>query len=490
MAKYKQKDKKAIFILQITETNLKAIKCLIKNNFIREFQELKALALPLNLDDKGLIAKVKQLLLELGYTNNNVILSLPRQQATCRYIKIPAQSFREIEKIISFQAAKYLPYPVNELLTGYQVILSHKEGYSHINLNIVHKKALERYLGILSAAGVKNTYVTLSSYGLANLYSQFNPQDLQTTLIVDIDVNQVEFAIVLKDKLYFSRSFRIMQRNNLELLLREEITKTNSAYLKETGASPLSQIVILNSKEDVRSIIKSLSSHLNLPAQVFSYEQKLSCFKDFRQQLLNSEISFANLIGLGLKPLADSVDIVPMQIKEARKKISLRRRYLRFFLWGLATIIIFALAIAKSLDNKIKYLNYLKKELNKISGEAKGLEELEKRINMLQSHGQKKPSLLDILHQLHQIIPENIFLANLLCEEDSKITLKGQAPELNAVLSLVSQLERSSIFNNFNVKVEYATKRKSQSGEFVDFQIICLKETRINANREDANKRE
>jgi Tfp pilus assembly protein PilN len=113
--------------------------------------------------------------------------------------------------------------------------------------------------------------------------------------------------------------------------------------------------------------------------------------------------------------------------------------------------------------------------LNKIAGEAKGLEELERRINMLQTHGQEKPSLLDILHELHQIMPENIFLVNLVREEGGKITLKGQAPELNAVLSLVSQLEKSSIFNNFSIKVEYATKRKSQSGEFVDFQIICLK---------------
>jgi Tfp pilus assembly protein PilN len=209
--------------------------------------------------------------------------------------------------------------------------------------------------------------------------------------------------------------------------------------------------------------------------QVFSYEEKLSCSKAFRGQLSNTDVSFANLIGLGLKDLPESIDIVPPQIKEVRKKLSLRYRYLHFILWGMATILIFALAVAKTLDNKTKHLNYLKKELNKIAGEAKGLEELERRINMLQTHGQEKPSLLDILHELHQIMPENIFLVNLVREEGGKITLKGQAPELNAVLSLVSQLEKSSIFNNFSIKVEYATKRKSQSGEFVDFQIICLK---------------
>lgn len=122
MAKHKQRDKKALFILQLTESSLKVIRCLVKNNFTREFQELRALALPANIDDKAVIVKVKQAFVELGYSNKNVILSLPRQQATCRYIKIPTQSSREIEKIISFQASKYLPYPVNELLTGYQII--------------------------------------------------------------------------------------------------------------------------------------------------------------------------------------------------------------------------------------------------------------------------------------------------------------------------------------------------------------------------------
>lgn len=470
------KNKKAIFICQFTESSLKLVKCLIKNNFTREFVELTALPLTPNLDDKSLTAKLKQAFSELKHNNNAVILSLPRQQATCRYIKIPTQSSQEIEKIISFQASKYLPYPVNELLSGYQIVSIDKQGYSHVNLNIVHRRVVEKYLGILGAAGIKDIRVTLSSYGISNLYAELNPKESEVTLVADIDIMQVELAIVLKDKLYFSRSFRVGPKDNLESLLFEEITKTSNTYIKETGAKAFSRIFILNNKENMQHIAKALNDRMNIPATALSYWERISCSRGFSAELLRTNGSFASLVGLGLKDLPDSINIVPQDIKEMRRKRNLHLRYLRLSLFSFITIIIFSLAVVKNMDNKNKYLIRLKKELSKISPQAKSLEELERRINILETYGQKKPSLLDIVSELHRLTPASLSLVNFSYEENGEIALRGQAPDLNSVFLLVSELEKSAAFSSFKVKVEYATKRKAQSGEFIDFEISCLKD--------------
>jgi len=138
-------------------------------------------------------------------------------------------------------------------------------------------------------------------------------------------------------------------------------------------------------------------------------------------------------------------------------------------------IFILGLWITKHLDNKALYLERLKIELNKINKEARPLEDMEKRIRMLDAQPLKKPSLLDIIYELHQVAPQQISLISFSCEEDNQIILHGQTSELNSVFVFTSQLEKSTAFKNFNIKVRYATKKGTPSGEMVDFEILCIR---------------
>jgi Tfp pilus assembly PilM family ATPase len=142
----KSKNKKAVFICQITQNSLKVIKYLIHNPFKKQLVALEVQPIPFNINDKKLREESTRIFKNLEYKHNPVIISLGRQEATFRYINIPAQSPQEIEKIISFQTSKYLPYPASELVGGYQQISIDKEGYAQINLVVVHKNTIERYL--------------------------------------------------------------------------------------------------------------------------------------------------------------------------------------------------------------------------------------------------------------------------------------------------------------------------------------------------------
>jgi type II secretory pathway component PulL len=472
----KNKTKGVVFVCQINESSLRVLKCLTKAVNQCEFLELAAQSLLPNLEDKLISEKVKQIFARLKYNNNLVILSLPRAQATCRYLKVPAHSPKEIEKIISFQASKYLPYPLEELLTSYQLVSVDKQGYAHVTFNIVHKRVIERYLSILNAAGIKDVYIAMSSYGLSNLYNSIEEKQTEPVLIVDIDSAYVEFAITLGGRLLFSRSFKFSQKEKLENLLTEETNKTNNTYVKEVGAKAINRLIILGEAKTSREMVNLLSSRLNLAVSAPSYWQNLKCTKNFIEELTQSSGSSASLIGLGLKELPESLNIIPPALKEAYRQKNIRRATLRLFVFIFISILIFSLGLAKTLDNKKRYLGRLKEALAKITPEAKSLEELEKRINALGDYRAQKLSLLDILSQLYQALPKDLSLASFNYEEKGKISLRGQAPQLNSVLSLVSQLEQSPIFNNFNIKVEYATKRKTQNAEMVEFEINCFKE--------------
>lgn len=469
------KAKKAIFILQLTEHILKVTKCLLGYPAKREFVGLESELIPLNCDDKKITEIIEQVFRRLGYNNHPVIITLARNQAILRYLKIPSQSPREIEGIIPLQASQYLPYPANELITGYQSISVDKEGYSYINLVIVRRDVVERYLKVFGKLNIKNVIIALSSYGLCNLYTSIKSKDIKV-MIIDIDSQQVEIVIASQKKLLFSRYFKINRNQaNWQGLFIDEINKTQDAYLKETSREAPSKIILVGVGKFLPEYAEILKDQSALPVEILSYEQNKCFSKNVLEGLLNSEHSFTSLFGLGLEDIPKSLNLLPEEIKRGIEKISKYKEYLRLSLFITGIIFILSLGIIKDLDNKAQYLKRLKVELDKIINEAKPLEEIEKRFQLLENRYQKKPTSLDVLYEFHQILPAQVSLVNLSYEEDNQVVLRGQTAQLNAVFDFVSQLEKSNVFKNFNIKVRYATSKKTQAGEMVDFEIVCLK---------------
>lgn len=470
----KVKKAKAVFICQITADSLRVIKCLVSSNSKREFADLEIQPIPPDIDDKRLAERLNQVLKNLAYSQHPIIVSLPRYQVTSRFLKVPTQAPEEIERIISLQASRYLPYPANELITGYQAISVDKEGYSQINMIIVHKDIIARYLKVFKALNIKDFQITLGSYGLSNLYNYLEPKEIIPTMIIDIDPSQAELAVVSGEKLLFSRSFKVARQQDWQHLLIEEINKTKDAYLREIQDLEPKKMVITGGK-DSQEIKEVMGNQIALPINALSYWEKISVSKKFLDATLSLDYSLANLIGLGLKDIPQSLNLLPQDIKENIKKIFKRKGRLRLILLIAGIILIWGLGIAKNLDNKTKYLNQLNLELEKIEKDAQPLEEIEKRARFMESHLQKKSSSLDILYEVHKTIPQQISLSNFSYEEDNLVVLRGQTADLNSVFTFVRQLEKSSAFKDFNIKVRYATQKKIQSGEVVDFEINCFR---------------
>lgn len=472
----KVKKKKSIFICQITESHLKVTKCVLSNNSKREFLTLEVESISPETDDRKIIATISWVFKKLGYSNNLVIISLPRYQATCRYLRIPSTSENEINKIINLQASRYLPYPANELISGYQIVSTDKEGYSYVNLVIAHKDIVERYVNIFKVLRPGKLVVALSSYGLCNFYNYVAPEETESVMIIDIDTSQIELAIVSNRNLLFSRAFKINKlQPNWENPFIDEINRTQDAYLKGVSKELPRKIIIVGSEKNSQEIINVLKQKTNFSVDFIPYSERINLSKNLLNFVLASDISFISIFGLGLSDIPETLNLLPPSLKEITKRASLRKEYIRLAIFIFSTILIFTAAINKNLDNKLRYLQRLKTELNKISKDAKPLEDIEKRLLLLENRRLKKPSSLEILYGLHQTIPSQISLINFSFEEDNQVILRGQSQQLNNVFAFASQLEKSAVFKNFNIKVRYATQKKTQTGQIVDFEIVCLK---------------
>jgi len=472
--KLKEK-KKFIFLCQINEKSFTVVKC-SKNIYSKiEFVDCALQEIKPGIDDKALSGIIKEVFSKLSYADNPLIINLPRHQSTCRYLRIPASSPDEIEKILSFQAAKYLPYSPDELTTGYKVLSTDDEGYVHINLIIAHRDLVERYLHIFKSAGIKKVHINLSSYGLAIFYKYVRPKDPGVVLLVDIGLSHIELTIASQGDELFSRSFGITSGEDWEDSLYDEINKTHNAYLQEKEKKIPGKIVILGSQGNCQRALANLHQRLSLPIESISYLDNIRASEDFIKGVSRIGGSLASIMGLAFEKIPDSLDLVPQEVKELRRALARRKEYATFALLGLIAFVLFALGAAKSIENKTRYLDRLKSEIGKVEQEARPLEELEKKSKLWGSRVENESSALDVFYELHRVIPDDVSLVNLGYTYDKQVVLRGQALNLGVALKVVSQLEKSLLMRNFNIKMRYATKRNTQGGEIVDFEIVCLK---------------
>jgi len=464
------------FICQFSEAGLRVIKCARTIARKVEFLEAKAREFSTLADKETLAFHLGQILKELDFRGNLLIASLLRAQATCRYLKIPSKIPLEVEQIASLQAPRYLPYQANELITAYQPILVDKDGYTHINLFIAHREVIEDYTKIFKKLNVKNYSILLSSVGLLNLYYTLNPQINSSAILIDIDTDQTQIAIVNKDNFFFSREFKV-SRNfpEWENIIAQEINKTRNAYLKETFYKDPEKIVIFGSPDNFQGLAEIVKKQTIIPVEIFPYWQRLSFPQALLNQVSGSSGSYANLAGLGLKIIPESVNLLPPEIrKQARNSFKTKERFrVAYFLSCI--VIIFALGILKNIDNKARFLGYVKAELNKIEEDARWIGELQERIEFVEKSHQKKPSALDILYELHQIIPADVVLANFSYDQSGQIVLRGQTPQMNNVFEFVTRLEKSAVFRGLEFKIRYASNKKSSAGDLIDFEIGGVK---------------
>jgi len=470
----KTKDKNITFVIQINETYFKIVKSSSPDN-----QQVRASLyqeeFAPGISDNDLAQKISQILAKLGFNNHPVIICLPRNQVTCRLSKVPSQDIPEIEKIINFQSSKYLPYQASELINAFDIISKNKDGSAVINHLIVHKNAIERYLHILKALNSKYFKIVLSSYGTAGLFDSW-AKNTKSAILIDFDADDLEILVFNSGKLLFSRAFKIAENNpSWQEELVKELSRSIEAYAKESDQPLPLNCIILSLDNNHNQAVQIIKNEFKWQVEFFNYLQdpKFSIDTGLKQDLV-IRYSFASLLGLSRLNIADNLNLLPNDLKgEINKLKILRQRFRLLSLAGLALLFL-SFGIMKDLDNKNNYLLSLKKEVGIVGKEAKDLEVIEKRIKLLESRTKSAPQVLDFLTEANKAVPDSVYLSSFSYEEN-QVIIRGQAGELNGVLEFVSGIEKSKAYADYQVKVRYATKRKTQNAEVIDFEIVCLK---------------
>lgn len=465
--------KNEVFVLQVEDEFLKILKASPKGASVRVLA-LEAIKVSGGLENPDMAIQAKILLSKLGYRNQPLIICLPRKSATCHYLKIPSKKTNEIERMITYRASRLLPYEISELITGYEFIRSDNQGYSHINLSIIHRKVIVKLSELFNQFGGKNIFFALSPYGVSNLFFYDNPNSKELAMLIDADLNRIEVSIVRQEKLVFSRSFRTpdfsKQSDNLVL---DEIMKTTESYKKET-AIELPENCYIFAEETLAARLTGILNQLGLKATKGQRTKRIISQTGELDSLLNSKSSYFSLIGLPLIRLPQSLNLLPFNQKNQMQRTDRLKELLTTGFLVAMILGVWFLAGFKNYENKQQYLANIERQLQQISKEAAPLERMERRLHILKKQAQDKTPVIDFLYASYKNIPEGVYLRNLSYEDQEELILKGDAPELNKVFEYVNRLADSQVLLGYEVEVKQATKKRS-GDSLVSFEIICEK---------------
>ncbi len=427
----------------------------------RRESEIKILSLTAEktTSDNEKAAKLKHIISNLKIKPKKVIACIPRSLVTIRYLDLPSINKNEIARMVQFQAEKQLPYSKEELVTAFKVIGSNKDGYSRVMLVLVHQDVINKQLELLSDLKLNPEYIELSSQATASAFIKEHPEIKQPVALIDIDMFSVDVQVIFNGELVYTRNVSLSESRTQESPL-EEITKSLNFYNKDNK-----EITSIFISEKVHNKLReNLSKEFDMPVEIFNPAENLT------------ETSLCSIIGLIRSFPNVLLNVLPDEIK-TQKQIREKRKHYLVLVSQCVGILLLILSISMGIIyDKQNTLKWLDIEIRKTNPIAKQVNKRAERLRVIKKQIDTKNSCLDILHELHKIIPDTISFSTLDYQLNNTLKIKGQSKALSDALGLIDILEKSSYFKN--VRLKSSNMRRLRNMEVANFCIQCEIESR------------
>jgi type IV pilus assembly protein PilM len=298
-------------------------------------------------DQQAVVAKLRQLLEEVGIITENVSFSLPEREVFTRVIELPHMPKDDIEQALRYEAESYIPYPLDEVQVDWQLIdeaqLTEAEGKSgniHALLVATPLKTIDSLVNTLELAGLKPLIAETNN--IANNRALTNEAaESPCFLIADCGATATELCISDRGMLRLTHNVPIggahltqairkelgikdaeaeklkLNTDKLDFAQQEIVTKalqgTIEAIIAEMKrsidfyqgkgqATKISKIVLTGRGAHLKLLRDIVGSHFNLPTEVGTPWAFITSQTSLtKEQLAQMAPAFAVAIGLALR---------------------------------------------------------------------------------------------------------------------------------------------------------------------------------------------
>lgn len=179
-------------------------------------------------------ATIKQMMREQGVRKSRAVISVAGQSVFTRFVKLPAATPENIERMVGFEAQQNVPFPMSEVVWGYQLIGGASEkGEYEVVLVAIKSEIIESLAKAVDTAGLHVELVDVSSLALYNAVRYNYEVEEGCTLVADIGAKTTNLIFIEKEKI-FTRAVPIGGNTITQEIVREfEDQKINFAQAEE-----------------------------------------------------------------------------------------------------------------------------------------------------------------------------------------------------------------------------------------------------------------
>lgn len=178
-----------------------------------------------NLPTEKIIEAVRDILREAKTTTLSCGTSLPLSSSLISFITIPPVPDKQISEVVSLEARKYIPVPLNEVLLDFSVIpreesystsddqtKTEKEGHD-ILVVAIHNDFIGQYQQIMSGSGLAPSFYEIEIFSSIRAVVD---QGVGTSMIIDMGARTTKLYIVERGML---RSSHIINRGSQDITM-------------------------------------------------------------------------------------------------------------------------------------------------------------------------------------------------------------------------------------------------------------------------------
>jgi|GEM_PF-1291653 len=408
-----------------------------------------------------ILLAIRKAVRESGLHVRKVVSTLSEEEVIVRYFQMPQLPKKEWNQAIRFEARKYIPFTLDELVSDFSVVADKKEkGKVDVVFVAAKKEVIARHLALLTKAGLQVSHLEALPFSFLRLLDALDPTVKKEKCVCVVDIDGISGNIILiKEGLpYLVRrisleisseedAFRREQSSQegpshlppfVEKLL-DEVRLTLRYYQNQFPGESVSRILLFG--DNLTEVSALLSKELSLPVHM----EDLSQFVGGKEMI---PLRLARTIGLGLRGLTKGdtgIELLPRKESVPSQQARLVKISLLEIvgavavLLGLFFILSYSIDIQKRTLEKENSKQKIVTSLSKTTLEEKK-KTLSQKANLYRNLFEKRIFWTKKLSQLGNILPKGAWVTRLKIEDHSDGESSGESRGVTYGLNLTGSV--------------------------------------------------
>ncbi len=420
-----------------------------------------------DLEPSELQSRLQQMLHSNGFNRENVILGLSRDQVVVHVIELPSEVEENLDQVVQFQAAKLDPSEEESSCYDYVVLSrNEKEGNLLLQIVMVPQTAVDRLLQLFRELNLYPAAIRASSLGLHQLLKihQRGFGDLPD-LFLTIEPDSIEIVLANGPGQCLPHHRQLIPGEEPSLdLLQAELDAFLSRLPIEAEAC--GKIYLLGSKGE--DFVEPLLERYG-DTELLSRGLKVKAPPPDG----DPSVEFMHALGLAVSGLTrsnySSFNLIP------RNKRLLGQRASWIPTLALAGLLVLMLVLVgtRSFFQQRQLLDALDREVTQLQPQVEEAIQSRQRAEAATQKAAElhammagRQRVLELLRELTEIVPENVYLQNLIIQRE-KVTLTGYSDgEASGLLPILFNSDLIA-----NAESRYITTERTTGKQKFNFEL-------------------